>query len=485
METCYLCGQTMVDRDEYLLNIANFPLLPKFKHNEHIIQNALYGKLKAGNILCETCGSKLADRIDTEFVSFFQSFTIPISHILGSKDHGNNLKRSLGGRVRMRDGATFEGVVFEGKVTPRIPFFNFNPDSNVVKIYANPKVMKDYEAHAIRQVIETGVDKDSLKIEQHTEINDYSEVAFSFSEGVKDFNLKFKLGLNKIATGFAIENGIDRNSLPCTLDTVNEEIIFSKNVVPFFPCGILDLMIEPFRIVLEKDFPTHTLMLFTDQSFPKTKLICYVDLFSTFQHYVVLNHDYEGEPINKTYYQTIIKQFIPEINIRGTRWKHLNILADSLGVDSNEMVGMSGEEMYAHLEKKYLQLKNSYTLEINDVVRHISSRISINMLLRKNKMSLAHLSELEKEILDATPDLDIDDMLCMHAELHRIEAESPELYFRKEYYTLNENRELVIRSTFAKMLALNSQGFEGFKSYGHAKFIQLRHFVALNEIPPK
>lgn len=41
------------------------------KHCEHILHNALRGKLKSQNILCKQCGNKLNDEIDIAFVKFF------------------------------------------------------------------------------------------------------------------------------------------------------------------------------------------------------------------------------------------------------------------------------------------------------------------------------------------------------------------------------------------------------------------------------
>jgi hypothetical protein len=45
MDICYLCGEEMIDREEYDADPTQFAVVPKLKHAEHIIQNALYGKL--------------------------------------------------------------------------------------------------------------------------------------------------------------------------------------------------------------------------------------------------------------------------------------------------------------------------------------------------------------------------------------------------------------------------------------------------------
>jgi hypothetical protein len=332
----------------------------------------------------------------------------------------------------------------------------------------------------LKELAQSGVNMESLKIELIDNIRDYNERAIHFSEGVENFNLKIKLGLNKIATGFAASHGIARNDMPCTIDSANNELVFTNNVVSFYPYAALDLVIEPFRIVLEDEFPTHTLMLYTDRSFGKTKLVCYIDLLSTFQFYVILNHDYTGVEINKTYYQTIIKQQKPDIDIRKVRWKHLSIVADGIGVDRKEMAGMSIDEMYDFLEKKYKQLTIPYTLDINEYVRKVASRVAMNLLIRKEGIT-GHLTELENEILDETPDLEDDDLLSLYHEINRSEDVLPELYFKKEFIELAEDRTPVLFSTLAKMIELQNASFDGFKTYGHSKFFLLSHFVNVNE----
>jgi hypothetical protein len=470
----------MVDRAEYDKDPAKFAAKPKFKHAEHIIQNALYGRLKPSNILCETCGGKLSG-IDADFADLFSQFTVPIYHILASKDHGSNSVRAQKGELKKPTGETLEVYVKKGKAVPIKPTFVHDPETRVLKIYANAKSIEGYKNYVLKELASKGTDVAALSVELHEHILDYEQIGYPFSKGVENFNLKFKLGLNKIATGFAISSGVDRKAVPRTLDTEKQEIVFSKNIVPFFPVGALDLLVEPFRLPLEPEFPTHTLILYTDDAFPTRWLVCYIDLFSTFQHYVVLNDDYRGVPVHNVYYQTIIKQNKPTIEVRKTRWKYLGIVADAIGVDKKEMAGMSIEEMYDFLEKKYEQLGVSYSLDINEMIRAVSGRVSMMLAARRAGIELNHLSDIERQILDATPDLDIDDMLSMYFELGRIEDESPDSFYKQNYIDADIAENPFLHSTLMKMIELNNEGFDGFKGYGHSKFYELEHFVRVNE----
>lgn len=479
MDICYLCGQVMVDRKDYLED--NSKTIPKFKHDEHIIQNALYGRLTSYNILCETCGSKLSRDVDTDFVKLFDLFTAPINHILASKDHGGNFSKTLYGYIQKHDGTKIYIHVKDGKIAPRKPDYDYIQKSNTVKIYASGgKTLKSYKEFVLKKLQNEGYDIQGINVELVDHIEDYQELGIYFTEEVDNFNSKFKLGLSKIATGFATSKGIKREDMPCTIDIEKETIISDSNIVPFYPFGTLDLVIEPVRSLSEDGFPTHTLMLYTDKSFGKTKLVCYIDLFSTFQYYVVLNHNYKGEDVCETYYQTIVKREKAEIDIRNTRPKHLMIIADDLGVDGSEMGGMTLEEMYSFLEKKQKQYNVKYTLDLNDYIVTMSSFFLKSLTYKKVPHLLDNFGYAERQIIESIPDLHGDDVFCFYWENQRIENEKSDVFYRKEFLILNENKELVAYSTLKKMVELTNANFEGIKSYNHFKFYLLSQFVNAN-----
>ncbi|MDH5034012.1 HNH endonuclease [Chryseobacterium cucumeris] len=475
MELCYLCGVKMVDKKDYSKDKHNSEL--KFKHDEHIIQNALYGRLTAFNILCETCGNKLSKSIDTDFVKLFDLFTVPVAHMLASKDHGGKDSKILTGFIKNQTGENISIQLKDGKIVPKQPLYHYEKEINTVKIYGASKVLKSYKEHVLKELKDAGYDTSSMTVLLLDNINDYQELGIPFSEGIENFNTKLLLGLNKIATGFAASKGIRRLDMPCTIDLEKEEIIYTSNIVSFYPFGIFDLLIEPIRSVIEDEFPTHTLMLYTDESFGNTKLVCYIDLFSTFQFYVILNHNYEGSAINETYYQTIIKQEKPEIDIRGTRWKYINIVADDIGINQSELKGLSSEDVYDFLEKKYKQYTVQYTMNINDFIGKASTIISRSLALKGFSETLKNLGEAERGIVEAMPEPDEEDLISLYHEIQRIENESSDLFYRKNFITVDENRDFITMSTLMKMIELHHNKFSGLKTYGHSKFYFLHQFV--------
>ncbi|MDE6093021.1 MAG: heavy metal translocating P-type ATPase, partial [Ruminococcus sp.] len=70
----------------------------------------------------------------------------------------------------------------------------------------------------------------------------------------------------------------------------------------------------------------------------KTRLFCYLDLFSTFQYYVLLNDDYEGEEISETYAQRLIpKGQRPDVSDYGP--KDLSIVMQEYKIDKSGLEG--------------------------------------------------------------------------------------------------------------------------------------------------
>tara|TARA_R110002049_G_scaffold81422_2_gene207093 strand:- start:136 stop:1587 length:1452 start_codon:yes stop_codon:yes gene_type:complete len=478
MGVCYICAKTLISRpDDYRENREKY-VGQAIAHEEHIIQNAIYGRLKSNNILCEKCGGNLGGAIDADFCDLFSSFTERLRPILASKNHGSNsFQKSLNGYLFKVDGSKLDVRIKRGKVVTTEPDYEYIEDGQVVHIFATQKVAKYYRHKVISELKKNGVDIEKLRFEVIDDLSSYGNVGFHFSEGVENFNDKFKMGLNKIAMGFAMSKGIDRIAVPRIFDTNISAITFTGNVVPFYPFGALELALEPFRAVVEDGYPTHTLILFTERDATSNRLICYIDLFSTFQYYVILNDKYEGDEVLEQYSQTILKQELPDIDIRANRWKHLLIIAEELGVEHNELYGKSTEEVFDLLETKKRQRTVNYKKDIIAYFGAATNRVVQNIML-KGANYLNHLNDDEKQIIQSMPDLDKYDLLSINAELQRIETD---FFYRRNYIEYTENDGLVIMPTVAKMMEISRVNQELFVSYGHLKFFQLSQFIQQKE----
>ena len=376
---CYLCG--------YPMDIGGNCV----SHEEHVIQNALYGRLRPSNILCQNCGNELSRTIDAPFVEIFDSITERFKHILISKDHGKDKSKSLKGYLYKFENVDEKIPIIskDGKIVPINPFYELSDNDSKVTIYADSSRAKHYKSVVEKELKEKGLDSDKIIFEYKDDIKEKGILGIFFTEGIKDFNSKFKKGLAKIAVGFASSCGISRESMKCSLEIskiTNKASINGSHVLPYIPIGAVDRLVEANRPEIEDKYPTHTLILFNEKvSDEENYLFCYADLFSTFQYYIILDNNYNGNDIYKTYHQTVIKQELPEritdIDVRRTKPKHLMIITDALGIDMSKTRDMNYEETLDYIEKQIKDFRATPKLTLEEELELMYGKLQYSIAL--------------------------------------------------------------------------------------------------------
>ncbi len=221
---------------------------------EHIIQNALGGFLKSKSVCCKKCNKLLQENVDDTFIEQFNPLLSQMNNL--NRDRETNIPSY--NVLFEANGEVFAGRAKGAKVTHS----------------------KEYSS------------KYKCKVPKN---NDFTILSID----IKLENKSFKNGITKIATNFAAYNGINREQIDCFC-TDNNKIEFYPKLIPFFPLNAFDeyIELEAYRISLY-----HCLILFSHHN----HLFCYVDLFNTYQYYVVLSEHYSGEEIYKPYFQVIEK----------------------------------------------------------------------------------------------------------------------------------------------------------------------------------
>lgn len=124
MTTCYLCGQQLTDKNKSL---------------EHIIPNALGGRLKSKDILCKTCNSKMGEVIDTELVKVFMPLNMAIKP-KRDRDSTQKIKTIIFGQTAFLYSNDRIATQFQPKITQ-------NGDKKQVEImgiFTNEKDCNDF-----------------------------------------------------------------------------------------------------------------------------------------------------------------------------------------------------------------------------------------------------------------------------------------------------------------------------------------------------
>ena len=283
-------------------------------HVEHIIHNALGGQLKCNHILCEDCGGKLNEKVDKKFLELFK----PIYGRMNlRKDRDKNIK--IKGQYYFNN--KLVDVIFDGKnVYPKKPYYFEN--INEILVFCNKKVYKNF--------------KKKLEKEFPFKKIIYKKIPISEVEFEVDINREieeYKLGLLKMATEFAIFNNIKLSNFRKINNILLKKIKNDIEFVHFIPFGIIDKLIEIQKNDLSP-YPFHKLMIFNINK----KLIVYIELFSTFQEFIILDNNYTGENIYKCYMQKILKEEDYEISIDNRRYyKERNLYFEAIGIPLDEV----------------------------------------------------------------------------------------------------------------------------------------------------
>lgn len=284
MANCYLCNEILTTEND---------------HGEHIFQQALGGTLIKTGILCESCGNRLGKQIDVPFIEIFKNYIsrLPINFDRKSKNKT----------------FTEEGDIFIPELNRvfkfRINKNNFLPicvdafmhDGKLIILY--PKGMPEKNLD--------GLKKDKMRyfgIENPENVivirdfNSYSENIYAIPFNLD--NKAYKQGMAKIAIGFAISNNIKREELECVLDIDNHQIKQKIPLLPYMPWDFINSAIEELRFSSDDlRYLSHQIKLFNLEN----RLFCYIEIFGTFQCYILLSENYNSKNFNKSYMQPIFQ----------------------------------------------------------------------------------------------------------------------------------------------------------------------------------
>lgn len=451
MNNCYLCGRT-------------FNLTDVIKHDEHIIQQAIGGTLTDDGILCLSCGNSLGKLVDDPFSKMFDSFStrLDIRKDRNAKKQGS----ATGTLVSKVDqfGNDLSGVkVFwkNFKITPIQPMHRFVCENAKVVVYANKKHLANYIKVVNKEI--------KVKF-----INNPPEIILCDDiDGVVEYSLRFdneacKKGLAKIGLGFASKYGINRAKLTSVLDTEKKVIKDDIKIMQFYPLSIFDEVIEAEKSKI-RHFPAHTLILFTTATEPQA-LVCYVELFSTFQWYVVLSENYIGDPVYSHHHQRLSKESDYVFSQGRRHHKERNVILSSLGIteerisaayekQKNDNPKSTEEVECAIIQEEYI--KQKYTVIFKDEIK-----VAVDYAIRK-------LSEAENKSMDL-----IQDVLKNMKLYYELNDESSDVFnissYRRCYYQSGMFHDYLC-SVIEKYQAVD--GFEMFKEYAHRKVHMLNKYI--------
>lgn len=386
MSNCYLCGaplESHVDSDTK-------------NHYEHIIPQAIGGQLKASGILCKTCGGEefLGGKVDKPFCDIF---TLITERLDIKKDRGTN-SVGLDGKLHLIGSEECIDISLKDNVmSHKRPDYKIDHDKKIAYVFANEKVAKSYKLKVENELRKEVANYADYSIEIVSSLNDFlGVIEFPFNLD----NSIFEQGLTKIAIEFALSNGVNYNTIKHLIDRDNRIIRCNNNVIPYYPVVRLEEMMEYIRTSIDSNFMSHSLVLFSQRQFSEDgtevkQLYCFIELFGTFQYFVLLNDNYIGENIEpETYAQRIIRHQDSGFKIYGLDYKDLSIVLKELGLDSKDFDGLSYDEICEKLQNTY-DKKNKYIYDYKENAKRLVDSMIRNEILNGNKGFLSVMQDLQ------------------------------------------------------------------------------------------
>jgi hypothetical protein len=213
-------------------------------------------------------------------------------------------------------------------------------------------------------------------------------------------NSVFEQGLTKMAIEFALSKGEDYNTIKHLIDRENRKIKCNNNVIPYYPIARLEELMEYIRTSIDTNFMSHSLVLFsqrqTNEDGTEVKqLNCFIELFGTFQYFVILNDNYVGVNIEtKTYSQRIIRHQNSDFKIHGLDYKDLSIVIKEFGLDYKDVEGLSYNEICIKLQN-IQDKKNQYIYDYEESAKCLVDSMIRNEILNRNKGFMSVMQDLQ------------------------------------------------------------------------------------------
>ncbi len=386
---------------------------------EHIIHNALGGSLTDDMIYCKECNGKYGSSCDKAFIRIFA----PIVDHLNMHKTRKTKGTSYTGKVCDEEGNVFSAKYKDGRIIEL-------KDSDLKYVKPNKKK--------------------------------YRTLYYDFDLD----NDTFKQGMAKIAFNYAVYCGIEVSALEKVFDYSMKKIVDKPVVIPFVPLTPFDCIMEMHPV----NRISHTIRIFNYENF----LYAYVELFNTFQTYVVLSEKYD---------------FIEQKNIDKS---------DSNVVEMNAPIPIDKTLLEMVTPKDYKDvdiIKNQYQINVNKLIDDLRKYHNYDDLNQSEQVEKLFLSigkkvyeqlrkqsyriEYEKQIKQQYDSIDFSDIVCnIGNDIERIS----EFFESFKFYTIYsencinlERYKRIHPSRVAYPIAICDilDDHLRIKKYGHRKFRML------------
>ncbi len=261
MNKCYICSCELSDKNKY---------------TEHIIINAIGGRLKSKNIICKNCYNKIGDKMDASLAKELNSLT---NYLNITRDRGEPEDIAL--KEKGSDLTYYISPDGKQKLAPNAPEIQIEGDKGVIKGHFNDKkeLKKFLETIKSRKLPTLDIEDALEKSEVKSRFVDYEGFRITVG-GEENFKSILKTAINYfIYKGYS--NQYINHLIPILLNGGAEKFVY------FFD-NDSDTSVTAHRIFLKGESKEKV-------------LFAVVEFFSIFSFIVLLNDNYEGIDFEEKY----------------------------------------------------------------------------------------------------------------------------------------------------------------------------------------
>lgn len=358
MKNCYLCDE--------ILNNNN-------RSKEHILLNAIGGRLKSDELLCNSCNSELGHKSDSELANqllFISSF-LQVKRDSGDFPILKGLTTSDGTEYHLMDGSrpilskpTVEIKKEENQITFSVSARN---EKELLKILKG--IQSKYPG------VDIGKAKESFEHKEEY-LDDYLKHRITIGG-----ELAFQ-SIVKTAVNYYILKQNEKSQVVHLFDYLQDKA--TLKIINHFNPKNRPYQREPGEVI-------HLIYLFGN-SYSKL-LYCYIELFSSFSFLVILNENYSGENFSHTYCYDVLKNTEIQknvslklnkarvneiINTRGINFKNITLelnrvmeighkrqVDEAISAISNKAIEKIFAQKYGHEQRITEQMVDELSQEIS------------------------------------------------------------------------------------------------------------------------
>lgn len=246
---------------------------------EHIIPNAIGGRLSSDKLICNSCNNKSGSAWDAVLCN---QYTILCVWFGVSRERGNVPNCSVENEI-----GEISIISNDGKIQPKKPTFSSKKiNENECEITVKANNHKD-----AKKIISSFCKKNNLQPDfttlQHREVlfNDHGgDTKFSFDLSGPQIGRS----VAKMMYLYSLHVGVDRESMKDVFKYLSAE----SNVQPFGPYYDVDLILKR-----PENIPIHVISVCGKNN----RIIGYIELFGLFKYVFNLSSDYHGNDFCHTY----------------------------------------------------------------------------------------------------------------------------------------------------------------------------------------